>query len=160
MPRHFGRRLGLSAHTTVRGKELLVGGRIMIIVVRFTANTAEQFPCKRIPLIRCLPVRCVPCRNSLRQLPRLFIHDCRKAVLHQIFRQFSIISDLLMRDGVCDKCLLKQAVTAVFLISDNVLNGSPCPGCTRHSGRHPICNKPVGYFAVTVLMVFKSCHLA
>ena len=74
----------------------------MIIAVRLTAYSAEQFPCKRIPLIRCLLVRCMPCRNSLCQLPCLFIHDCWKAVLHQIFRQFSVISDLLMRDGVCN----------------------------------------------------------
>ena len=112
----------------------------MIIVVRLTANAAGQFPCKWIPLIRCLPVRCVPCRNSLRQLPCLFIHDCRKAVFYQIFRQFSVVSDLLMCDRICNECLLKQAITAVFLISDNVLNGGLRPGSTRHSGRHFIGN--------------------
>lgn len=122
----------------------------MIIAVRLTAYSAEQFPCKRIPLIRCLLVRCMPCRNSLGQLPCLFIYDCWKAVLHQIFRQFSVISDLLMRDGVCDKRFLKQAVTAVFFISDNVLNGGLCPGSTGHSSWHPFGNKPVGDFAVAI----------
>lgn len=122
----------------------------MIIVVRLTANAAEQFPCKRIPLIWCLPVRCMSCRNSLCQLPCLFIHDCRKAVFYQIFRQFSVVSDLLMCDRICNECLLKQAVTAVFLISDNVLNGGLRPGSTRHSGRHFIGNEPVGDFTVAV----------
>lgn len=126
----------------------------MIIVVRLTANAAEQFPCKRIPLIRCLPVRCMSCRNSLCQLPCLFIHDCRKAVFYQIFRQFSVVSDLLMCDRICNECLLKQAVTAVFLISDNVLNGGLRPGSTRHSGRHFIGNEPVGDF--TVIRVMQS----
>ena len=122
----------------------------MIIVVRLTANSTKRFPCKRIPLIRCLPVRCVSRRNSLRQLPCLFIHDCRKAVFYQIFRQFSVVSDLLMCDRVCNACLLKQAVTAVLLISDNVLNGGLCPGSTGHSSWHPFGNKPVGDFAVAI----------
>ena len=78
----------------------------MIIVVRLTANAAEQFPCKRIPLIWCLPVRCMSCRNSLCQLPCLFIHDCRKAVFYQIFRQFSVVSDLLMCDRICNESYL------------------------------------------------------
>lgn len=55
-----------------------------------------------------------------------------------------------MRDGVCDKRFLKQAVTAVFFISDNVLNGGLCPGSTGHSSWHPFGNKPVGDFAVAI----------
>ena len=86
----------------------------MIIVVRLTANAAEQFPCKRIPLIWCLPVRCMSCRNSLCQLPCLFIHDCRKAVFYQIFRQFSVVSDLLMCDRITDSNLNH---TGIYLYS-------------------------------------------
>ena len=55
-----------------------------------------------------------------------------------------------MCDRVCNECLLKQAVTAVFLISDNVLNSGLRPGSTRHSGRHFIGNEPVGNFTVAV----------
>ena len=52
--------------------------------------------------------------------------------------------------SICNECLLKQAVTAVLLISDNVLNGGLCPGSTGHSSWHPFGNKPVGDFAVAI----------
>ena len=74
----------------------------------------------------------------------LFRNDCFVVALDVVLRDGTVVLDTLLCQEVCGVGLLKQRVTHVFLVAENLVDSAGVPFCLASAGENAVSHKPVG----------------
>ena len=118
--------------------------------VKFTAVSAENHLCKAViageaAFLTCRTDVDYPATDKLRLHlhEELFRNDRFVVALYVVLRNGAVVLDPLLRQKVCGVGLLKECVTHVLLISENLVDGTGVPFCLASAGENAVGHKPV-----------------
>ena len=80
----------------------------------------------------------------LRLHEELLWNDRFVVALDIVLRDGTVVLDTLLCQEICGVGLLKQRVTHVFLVAENLVDGTGVPFCLASAGENAVSHKPVG----------------
>ena len=119
--------------------------------VKLAAVSAENHLCKTViagetALLACRADVDYPATDKLRLHlhEELLRNDRFMVALDVVLRNGAVVLDSLFRQEVCGVSLLKQGVSHVLFISENLVDGAGVPFCFASAGEDTVSHKPVG----------------
>ena len=118
--------------------------------VKLTTVSAENHLCKTViageaAFLACRADVDYPATHKLclHLHEELFWNDCFVVALDVVLRNGAVVFDPLLRQEVCGICLLKQCVTHVLLVAEELVDGAGVPFCLASAGEDTVSHKPV-----------------
>ena len=121
--------------------------------VKLTAVSAENHLCKTVIAGEAAFLACradvdysATDKLRLHLHEELFRNDRFMVALDVVLRDGTVVLDPLFRQEVCGIGLLKQGVSHVLFISENLVDGAGVPFCFASAGEDTVSHKAVGNF--------------
>lgn len=119
--------------------------------VKLTAVSAENHLCKTVIAGEAAFLACradvdysATDKLRLHLHEELFRNDRFMVALDVVLRDGTVVLDTLLCQEVCGVGLLKQRVTHVLLVAENLVDGAGVPFCLASAGENAVSHKPVG----------------